>query len=102
MLRTGNTSASHLRRVYNGEQGGWIKGRESLVFALSIEKCSDYVLPKLPLIVGPHDFPVQVTLSRSELVDTVIYVLTKTYRRSNMHTSTPYYPLDSLHSFSLR
>ena len=60
MLTASTKVTSHLRRFYNGEPGCWPKAKENFVYALRIEKCADYVLPKVPPIAGPHNFPVQV------------------------------------------
>jgi len=60
MLTASTKVTSHLRRFYNGEPGCWPKAKENFVYALRIEKCADYVLPKIPPIAGPHNFPVQV------------------------------------------
>jgi len=58
MFAASSKTTSHLRRYYNGEY--WPKSRENFVYALRIEKCAEYVLPKIPPIAGPHNFPVQV------------------------------------------
>ena len=60
MLTVSSKTTSHLRRLYNGEPGYWPKSRENFIYALRIEKCAEYVLPKILPIAGPHNFPVQV------------------------------------------